>query len=141
MKINPISLFRIASHILIIVALVHITGHFWLTANASDEEKRLLQLMAEHQKGIVGGTMSMADILHGLNVCYALFFLFAGTLNLVLARNTTDQTLLRKVSAVNVLAFASGAFISLFYFYWLPVFAFGLVALLFSLSGLYLRKR
>lgn len=141
MRINPASLFKAGSYILIVAAIVHLVGHFWFVYHANAEERHLMELMAAYQKRIAGGSMPMTDILHGLNVCYSLFFVFAGILNIVLTNHTADPQLLKKISVVNAYTYTLGLIISLVYFYWIPVVVFAVVTVCFAYSAIKARKQ
>jgi hypothetical protein len=126
--------FRIASYTLLFIGISHMTGHFFLhpyfrlahglndLLPANSSELKLLELMNEYKRTIGGSTLSMMDIQNGFSLCYSLFFLWIGVINLTLAKGKEvhPRELLR-VCSINILALAVGTVISCVFFFWLPI--------------------
>jgi hypothetical protein len=124
-------LFRAAAILQILIAVGHVTGHFAMPRPANETERQLIAMMSSYEKAVAGGKMSILETYDGLNLCYALFFLLVGALNLTLHKNS--ETLIRPASLFNAMAMGAGAIISLIYFFWIPVLYFGLTGIFFTI--------
>jgi hypothetical protein len=131
-------LFGAAAILQILVGIGHVTGHFAMPRPANDTERQLIEMMSSYEKDVAGGKMSILESYDGLNLCYALFFLLVGVLNLTLKKNS--GILIRPASLINAMAMGSGAIISLIYFFWIPVLYFGLTGIFFTLVHFYSRN-
>jgi hypothetical protein len=131
--------FKAGSYVLIIVSIFHLFGQLFLSKPSNNTERELLYLMTTYKKEIAGASLSMMEIQDGLSLCYALFFLFTGCMNLFLANNIYDKAVLKPISLINALAFFVGTVISLVYFFWLPVVSFALAMTFFTLAGMKMR--
>jgi hypothetical protein len=140
MKITPGSYFKAGSYTLVVVSISHLIGQFWLTRPANNTERELMHLMTSYEKKIAGGSLSMMEVQDGLSLSYALFFLFAGCMNLFLAQAIHDNSVLKPISLINALTFFVGAVISILYFFWLPVVSFTLPMVCFTLAGMNMRS-
>jgi hypothetical protein len=145
--------FRIASLVLLLIGISHLAGHFLLipqlnmTANFSgaipgnETEHKLLDLMNNYSRDVGGFKISMMDIQNGLSLCYSIFFLWTGLLNLLLLKGLVrNKRLLSQISLLNVIVLVIGAFISTRYFFWLPMASFGLSAILYLIAALRIRR-
>ena len=128
---NSLKLFRIAAIIQFLIAGGHITGHFLMKKPINATEQKIIVTMASYEKVIAGGKMSILDSYDGLNICYGLFFLFAGSINLATTRNAD---FVRLPALVNAITMAVGAIISAIYFFWIPTTYFVLCSMLFIAS-------
>jgi hypothetical protein len=134
-RMKSLKYFKIGCYVLVFIACAHLVGHF-LPVNASNEtESQLLFLMNSYPKKILGGKMTMMDIQKGLSLCYSLFFLSSGTLNLYLIRKKLiNESSLKPIALINTITFGIGTVISLIYFFWLPVISFLIATFFFSMS-------
>ena len=137
MKISSaLFFFRTGSYALLLVSMAHLIGHFGLQRPASETERKVIAVMKAYEKEVAGGSMSMIDLVDGLNLCYALFFLFAGIINLYLANTRSeDRELLKTISFLNASLLTAGLIISIIYFFWVPVVSFGVGAICFLIAG------
>jgi hypothetical protein len=131
---------KLASYALIISSALQIVMHFWVIKPSGPEEMYLLELMRSFHKNFAGGSMSPKDIQDGLNLCYALFFLYIGIINLLITRSkeTSSQ---QKVSLLTSFTLSIGTAVSIIYFFWLPVVLFSITAICFFINFLKLRTR
>jgi hypothetical protein len=140
--------FRIACFLLLFICASHLAGHFFLlphfklTENltgqipANDTERHLLALMNSYKKMVGGTPVSMMDIQNGLSLAYSLFFLWLGSLNLLLYKPIRrNHRLLSRISYLNACMLFLGAIISAIYFFWLPIASFAATMVLFLLAG------
>jgi hypothetical protein len=82
----------------------------------------------------------MMDLQDGFSLCYALLFLWTGSLSLYLSYKIHPQTkTLRMVSGLNAGVLALGLVISILYFFWLPAVSFAVAMILFILALLKLK--
>lgn len=145
--------FRIASALLVLISLSHLCGHLFLipelqlTTNfsgqlpANDTERNLLRLMTDYKRNVGGSQLSMLDIQTGLSLAYALFFMWCGILNLMLAKGLVrNKRLLVQISMFNAVMLFGGAWISWAHFFWLPLASFLTTAILFVAGSLQMRK-
>ena len=108
---------------------------------ANKTEEQVLELMNRYEKNVGGSGLSMMDIQNGLSLCYALFFLWTGILNIIMLRGLArNKRLLGQISLLNTAVLLVGAAISVRYFFWLPAASFGVAALLFLVAALSLRR-
>jgi hypothetical protein len=145
--------FRWGCYVLVFTGLSHLTGQIiltpyfhqekenaWLPAN--EKEKVLLDLMNSYQRNIGGSAMNLIDLQDGLSICYSLFFLWTGLLNLYLSIILRDQKKnLCNASLVNAVMLLPGIAVSLRYFFWLPVLSFGAAFILFTIASAMLHKK
>ncbi len=145
--------FRIASILLIVIGISHLTGHFLIipylqlqhgmtsVLPSNEVETELLRLMNHYHKHIGGTPISMMDIQNGLSLVYALFFLWTGVLNLLLAKGLVrNKRLLSQISFLNAFVLLIGAWISYVYFFWLPLVSFIISAAAFIIAPLRMRR-
>ena len=124
-------LFFTAAIMQVLVAIGHVIGHFAIPRPANATERKLIVMMSSYQKEVAGGQMSILDSYDGLNVCYGIFFLLAGAVNLCIVKQS--KPLIEPISLFNALAMGSGAILSLIYFFWIPVVYFGVTCILFTI--------
>lgn len=140
--------FKAGSIALIIISISHLAGHFLLVPHfqlihnytglmpANGTEKELLTLMNHYHRRIGGSPMSMMDIQQGLSLCYSLFFFWMGVLNLTVYRTLRrTRGLIGRLAFLNAGMLAVGTIICAIYFFWLPVFSFGIAAILFGIAS------
>ena len=145
--------FRIASIMLIVIGTSHLIGHFLLiphlqlTYNFTGElpknqtEEKLLELMNNYSRNIGGSNLSMMDLQNGLSLCYALFFLWMGALNILIVKGLVrNQRLLSHICFLNVGFLIFGAAISWRYFFWLPIASFISSAIMFIVAAFKMRR-
>ena len=145
--------FRVASALLVLISLAHLCGHLFfipelqLTTNfsgqlpANDTERNLLRLMSDYKRTVGGSQRSIMDLQTGLGLAYALFFLWCGILNLMLAKGLVrNKRLLVQISMFNAVMLFGGAWISWLYFFWLPLASFLTCGILFVAGSLKMRK-
>lgn len=145
--------FRAGSIILIVISVSHLAGHFFLLPHlrlvnnitgelpANETERTLLQLMNEYHKNVSGASLSMMDLQNGLSLCYALFFLWTGILNLVMAKGLMrNKRLLAQISLLNSVILFIGAIVAVKYFFWLPIASFVLAGMSFVVAAVRLRN-
>lgn len=145
--------FRIASVLLVIISLSHLCGHLFvipelqLTHNfsgqlpANETEQKLFSLMSDYQKDVGGSRVSMMDLQTGLSLAYALFFLWAGILNLMISKGLVrNKRLLTQISMLNAVILFAGAWISWSYFFWLPMVSFLVSAVLFVVGSFRMQR-
>jgi hypothetical protein len=141
MKIRSVHFFKAGSYLCLLFPAFHITGHFLTRKPANETEKKLLYLMTFYEKKFAGGSMSMMNIVDGLNICYVLFFLYAGILNLLAVSKLHDNcSALRTLSGLNTILFFCGTVISFIYFFWMPVLIWASLTILFGLAWMRHRK-
>lgn len=138
-KPPSMKVFRIGCYILLTIALSHSIGQLFFTEPKGQAEKEAVAFMQTHSKIVAGGKMSLWDIQNGLSWCYALFFASIGSLNLYLSREISESHL-KTVSWINAITFLLGSFVSLVYFFWLPVLSFATASCCFFLAAIRLRK-
>ena len=131
---TTIRLFTAASIIQIAVATAHLVGHFTAPRPANKTEAELLSMMATYHKQLAGGSMTILNAYDGLNIIYGLFFFFAALINLSLKK--ADIGLIKRVSAVNAFAMASGLVVACIFFFWVPIFYFSLCMAIFLMVWL-----
>lgn len=140
--------FKIGSIVLLVISASHLAGHFMLVPHfqlnnnftgaipSNETEVKLLSLMNHYHKRIGGSPMSMMDIQNGLSLCYSLFFLWAGILNLMIYQSLRrNRIMLIRLSYLNSAILFLGAIISLVYFFWLPVLSFATAMVLFLVAA------
>jgi hypothetical protein len=138
MKGTGLRLFFTGAVVQILVAIGHLVGHFTIPRPANETEKQLVLMMSSYQKEVAGGKMSILEAYDGLNVSYALFFLFAGNTNLIVLRK--QKSLLKPMSLLNAAAMGVGGVIAAVYFFWIPIVYFGICLVLFVTSSILLAK-
>jgi hypothetical protein len=140
--------FRIACIVLILTSASHLAGHFFLipqlhlTDNfssvfpANETERSLMKMMNEYEKSVGGASVSMRDIQNGLSLCYGIFFLWTGILNIIISKGLVrNKRMLVQICFLNVAVLLIGAWISHLYFFWLPLSSFTITAILFGLAA------
>jgi hypothetical protein len=137
MSISPFKCFATGCTILLFIGTFHLIGHFWPPSFENPTEIQLMTLMKSYPKKIVGGYMTMMDIQNGLSLCYSLFFLSAGTFNLIAYRkDPVDWRLLKTLSLFNALVFSLVFIVAIIYFFWIPVVSSLLAAMAFIFARL-----
>ena len=137
-----IQLFRSATFILLGIGFLHPIVHFLTRKPMNETERILFQLMHSYHKPIVGGELTMMDIQDGLNICYGMFFVALGIVNLYCLRHQqTNRSFIKGLGRIESVFFLLGAGISIIYFYWLPVVYFLILSACFAWSGAHLLKK
>jgi hypothetical protein len=134
MNQNATRLFKIGSWMLVVMALIHVSGHFLMSKPQNSTEVELFGLMRSYEKTVFGGKMTMKEIVDGLNLIYGLFLVFAGLVNLTLLRYRSGDQILRAVSLLEGIVFSVGILIASLYFFWLHVVALILISGCFFLA-------
>jgi hypothetical protein len=145
--------FRIASILLIVISLSHIVGHLFLIpqlqmvhslARSSppvETGEKLMSLMQHYYSQVGGSDISIMEIQTGLSLCYSLFFLWTGILNLMIARGLSrNKRLLAQISMLNAVVLVAGAIVSYVYFFWLPIVSFLVTAGFFVVASIRMQK-
>ncbi len=133
-------LFSIASIGLILVAVLHVAGQFW----AASEEFAASPAFAAMQVfrfDLLPGSPLLADLFDGLNAAFAILLVWAGLMNLLIARYTgLRDKLMRRVCTLNLIGV--GALIIFFVINDLlvHVIALGIVEILFFVARFRLRR-
>lgn len=91
--------------------------------------------MEVYQKDVLGGAMAMSEIVDGLNLCYGLFIIAIGSINLYVSRGTKSMHLIDTLSRIESICFFFLTVISLIYFYWLPVVYASVISVSFAWAG------
>jgi hypothetical protein len=145
--------FRIACILLLFTSASHLAGHFFLipqlhVANnfsavfpANETERSLMKMMIEYEKNVGGAKVSMMDIQNGLSLCYGVFFLWTGILNLIISKGLVrNKRMLVQICFLNIAVMLVGAWISHLYFFWVPLASFSLTAIFFGLAAFRFRR-
>jgi hypothetical protein len=145
--------FRIGSILLIVIGISHLAGHLFLIPHlqlihnftgqlpANETEQKLLILMNHYHKHIGGNAISMMDIQNGLSLCYSIFFIWTGILNVLMFKGLVrNKRLLAQISLLNAAVLIVGGIVSAIYFFWIPTASFMLAALLFVIGALRMHK-
>jgi hypothetical protein len=131
--------FKSACYILITWAMAHLILHFAFSKPMNPTEAKLFSFMTSYEKPFVGGKMTAMDIQNGLNICYALFLFFTGFFNLWLFKKLLHTQLIYNIAIISSIPFIAGTVISIFYFFWVPVVMFFIVAFCFTVTWWKLR--
>jgi hypothetical protein len=122
MQKTKVHAFQIASLFMIVLGIVHPILHFMNKDPVNEVEAEIFRLMSTYQKPMMGGAMSMTDVLDGLNVCYGIFFLLIGAFNLLsFHRLRNNFSFVISICRLESIFFLAIALTSLVYFYWVPV--------------------
>jgi hypothetical protein len=145
--------FRIASILLVVIFASHLAGHLFLIPHlqlthnvtgqmpSNETEEKLLSLMNHYHRHVGGSSISMMDIQNGLSLCYSIFFLWAGILNLLILKGLVrNKRLLSQISIVNAVVLFIGAWISVEYFFWLPFVSFLVTGILFVVAAFRMQR-
>ena len=81
---------------------IHLLGHFQKPVPANDQERQLLDLMANYKTDFGAGFIrSMSDILGGLSLQYSIFILMVGLINVLALRQVREGPFVRTLCWVN----------------------------------------
>ena len=139
---QQIKMFRRATFVLMGIGVLHPIIHFLTRKPMNETEGILFRLMNSYHKPIAGGEMTMMDIQDGLNICYGMFFLVLGIVNLYCLRyQQTNVSFIKGLSRIESFFFLIGTGISIVYFYWLPVVYFLVLSIFFAWSGVFQLKK
>lgn len=125
-------LFKIGAWALVLLALVHALSLFQKPVPANDTERQLLDLMANYKFSLMGSLRSMADLLQGFSVSFAVAALCLGVLSLSLSRERVG--LLKQVALINTLWLAAMTAVSFHYFFAAPTSFLVAALLIFALA-------
>jgi hypothetical protein len=127
-------LFTTGAMVLVLLGLVHSLSLFQPMVPANDTERQLLNLMTNYKFNLIGSVRSMADLLRGFSISFALGALGLGVLDLLLARELAR--LLKRVALINTLWLAAITAVSLRYFFIVPTSFLVAALLIFALVWL-----
>jgi hypothetical protein len=134
--------FRLGCYVLIATCFLHLIGHFKVAVPTNDTEKQLLDLMANYQIDVGNGdTITMQGLQKGFSLFFSLFFLWSGSLSLLLSHRLAEQkALLRNISFINTISLGIGTGISLVYFFLIPTACIAVAFLFFTIASSRINK-
>lgn len=143
MTLSPqLKLFRTASIVLILIGISHPVIHFATRNPKNDTEEELFRQMAMYQKPMIGGEMSMLQLQDGLNICYGVFLLFFGVVNLYcFAQTDRDSSFIKGLSRIESMMFLACFVVSIIFFFWVPAVYLGLFAVGYAWCGMHRLKK
>jgi uncharacterized membrane protein (DUF441 family) len=131
-----IKLFRLATIIVLGIGILHPIIHFIAKKPKNEIEQRLFSLMDSYHKPVAGGKLTMMDLIDGLNLCYGMFFLFIGVINLHCLRySDNNPSFIKGLCRIESVLFFAGGCISVLYFFWVPAVYFAVLFVCFAWSG------
>lgn len=134
--------FRLGCYVLIATCFLHLIGHFKVAVPTNDTEKQLLDLMANYQIDVGNGdTITMQGLQKGFSLFFSLFFLWSGSLSLLLSHRLAEQkALLRNISFINTISLGIGTGMSLVYFFLIPTTCIAVALLFFTIASFRINK-
>lgn len=126
---------------LIAIGAIHVVLHFLFKRPSNPEELRMQTALLQHDLHVLGGIMSLEDIVDGLNIMYAIFLISMGGTTLVIHGVAGQSYVPRAFPVVLAGVFFICTIVAVFYFVWFHVVYFLAFTILFVVvSGQTVRR-
>jgi len=133
--------YKIGCYVLILSGLFHLSGHFQELVATNDTERQLFGLMETYPVNVPGATVTMANILDGYSLWFALTLIWSGAMSLFLVKQLGEnRAFLLKIAGFNASALLIGSGISLLYFFFIPTICLVLGLISFSVATIQLKR-
>lgn len=115
---------------------IHLIGHFQKPAPTNDQERQLLDLLANYKMDFGAGFVrSMGDLFAGFSFQYSIFILMVGLINVLALRQVREGPFVRTLCWVNFIFMGICSVNAYVYFFLPPLTLFVLPTVAFLIAA------